>query len=176
MTRPSRWRKQMQDHFHRFLFLAATGAMCAVISYGSRTVPNLLLSDGRAGAGTAISTTAFVRAANFAPSETPSAADEPAANSVPRPTATIVPNRTSCPDAGANALLSPPAINGVMGKPTPAERGASATRPITDAALGTGSSCPIASQGEISARSPASSADIPHPIVANTPGRTATHP
>jgi hypothetical protein len=166
----------MQDHSHRLLFLAATGAMCAVISYGSRTVPNLLLSDDRAGTGATIATKAFVRAANFAPSEPPAAADEPAANSLPQSTATVVPNRTSCPDAGANALLSPPAINGVMGKPTPAERSAAATRPITDAALGTGSSCPIASQGEISARSPAPAADIPHPIVANTPGRTATHP
>jgi hypothetical protein len=89
----------------------------------------------------------------------------------------VVPNRSSCPAADASALVSPPTVNGAIGSPTPLETAAPPAQIATDAALGTGSSCPPPRQDtHIAAKAQLPGAASPHPQGENALPHTAAHP
>jgi hypothetical protein len=176
----------MQDHSHKLLFLALTGAMCAASLYGSQAGPSLFLSDTVPEVTVAESSIAsggrhgFAHAVAFRTAQTGSQNEETstdevatpsAATAVPKPsTASVVPNKSSCPAADAGALVSPPTVNGAIGSPTPLETARSA-QIATDAVLGTGSSCPPARHESDLAATP-----LPGAISANPQGPNAlTH-
>ena len=138
----------MQDHSHKFFFLAATGVMCAAAMYGSQAGPSLLLPleppqflSAEASMVASQRPHGLAQAVSFTASDVAQKGETAAANeSGPPGNATVVPNSTSCPESDASALVSPPSVNGAIGSPKPAE-GVSTPN---DASLGTGSSCPPA--------------------------------
>lgn len=174
----------MQDHSHKFFFLAATGLMCAATMYGSEAWPSFLLPEDRVETSIAESpdsaagrSLGLAQAVSFRTSDTlPREETTPIIAASPPSTATVVPNRTSCP-ADADALLSPPSVNGAIASPTPAERPAPPTQALTGAALGTGSSCPPARPDTgLAAETPAPPSASLNSQAANRLPRAATHP
>ena len=136
----------MQDHSHRFLFLAATGVMCAISVYASQAGPTLLLPD-RFGASTApvseeTDSASLRQPIRFQKLESESQTADVAPANQTESSASVVPNDASCPAANAAALVSPPTVNTVIGSPTPIERTALPRQGLAGPALGTGSSCP----------------------------------
>ena len=122
----------MQDHSHKLLFMAATGAMCAVVIYGSQEASAFLEPEV---------TTAYAsdsaRPDNTGASRLPQRAGE---SLLPdKAGASVLPNSASCP--AADALVSPPRVDQAIGKEpqgvpiAPAQAGRNAN-------LGTGSACP----------------------------------
>lgn len=135
--------KSVQDRSHKLFFLTATAFMCAASIYGSQAGPTMLLSEDGPN----------FRSAELVPAGMPPLAqlaiftmsgpeDTPReGNSAPQGTATIIPNATSCPVDG-RALVSPPSVNSAIGSRTPIEKTLSPSQALSDAAIGTGSSCP----------------------------------
>jgi hypothetical protein len=131
---PRRREKLMQDHSHKLLFMAATGAMCAAVLYGSNAVTALPLAQQP------------VTAVNGIPGTTPSGLpdnagtsflpDKAGASVLPEKAgSSVLPNSASCPPAGALAAPSP------VDKATVGAPGRSA-QARANASLGTGSACP----------------------------------
>jgi hypothetical protein len=186
----------MQDHSHKFIFLALTGAMCAASLYGSQAGPSLFLSDTRPvfAVAEALMTSGgphgFAHAAPFSQvgftaeaaqlnEETPT--DDvvpPTDTAVSKPsTATVVPNKSSCPAADASALVSPPTVNGAIGSPTPLETAAPSAQIATDAVLGTGSSCPpVRHDTHMAPKAPLPGAISPNPRADNALPQAVAHP
>jgi hypothetical protein len=164
----------MQDHSHRFLFLAATGLMCAMSVYGSQAGPTLLLPE-RFNAATADETSssapsAILAATHAQPIVFRTAEADAATEDVARSeeqtehsSASVVPNDASCPADDAAALVSPPSVNGAIGSPTPIEKAALPREGLTGATLGTGSSCPPRHGVETARKSPSAAADSLNP-------------
>jgi hypothetical protein len=128
----------MQDRSHRLLFMAATGAMCAVMLYGSKTVTALPLAPE--------ALPEPVAAVNGIPGATrPGLPDNAGASLLPdkagasvppeKAGASVLPNSASCPAAGALATPSP-VDKAPVGAPNPSAQARA------NASLGTGSPCP----------------------------------
>ena len=148
---------------------------------GAQWAPSLLLPDDRADVAVTMSSIAtqpergFVRAVNLETSPPRLHGDEAradAATAAPSSgTASVVPNRVSCPAADAAALLSPLTVNGAVGSPTPAER------PAADAVVGTGSSCPPARrEGKTVLGTSTPGAVFPYPEAPDSPPQAANRP
>jgi hypothetical protein len=179
---PPNGRADMRDHSHRFLFLAATGLMCATTILGSQFGPSLLLPDNRSAAPYAAAGVvgtqpgnALIQTVNLSTPGSRSPGGESVVNKAnPSGTASVVPNRNSCPAADAATLLSPPTANGAIGSPPPVEQNAA---PITDAELGTGSSCPANhSQRETAVKTVSPSPLSPSAQAIHRDPHSQTHP
>jgi hypothetical protein len=130
----------MQDHSHKLLFLAATGAMCAAVLYGSHAVTALPLPQAGVAAQPGAMQLGFpdnAGASRLSGSAGTSVLPERAGATVlpEKAGASVLPNSASCP--AASALTSPPRAN-----EAPAGAPSASAQVHTDANLGTGSACP----------------------------------
>ena len=134
----------MQDRSHKLLFMAATGAMCAAVIYGSDAVTALPLAQepSRAADGIASGTMRSEIPGNAGASRLPDRSgtsvlsDRAGAGVVPEKAgASVLPNSASCPEAGV--LAAPPHAN-----PAPAGTPGASAQAQPNSNLGTGSACP----------------------------------
>jgi len=152
----------MQDRSHKLLFLGASALMCAASMLGSQAGPWLLVDDN---AFPAVSFSPLHRT-QFA-SDTGLIRDSHArpvfirvANVETRgSTATIVPNGASCPAANAARMITPGSAPPTASAPQPPLQ--------SDAALGTGSSCPPARADARTDVVQGGSPATPKPLTAN---------
>lgn len=134
----------MQDRSHKLLFLAATGAMCAAVLYGSNAVTALPLPQepSRAADGLGPGAIGPDIPGNAGASRLPDRAgtsvlsDQAGASILPEKAgASVLPNSASCPEAGA--LAAPPRAN-----TAPAGTVGASAQARANSNLGTGTACP----------------------------------
>jgi len=130
----------MQDHSHKLLFMAAAGAMCAMVFYDFQASRAFSVPEGES------------PSAYGAPGAQPrSQLDDRAGTSLlPERTgesllpdkagASVLPNSASCP--AADALVSPPRVNDAIGNEPAGIAPIAPAQTGRNANLGTGSACP----------------------------------
>jgi len=129
----------MQDHFHKLLFKAASGAMCAMVFYSSQAASAFLVPGGEF--PSAYGASGAQPRSQLGDRAGASLLPERAGESLlpNKSGASVLPNSASCPEA--DALVSPPRVNEAIGN-APADLAPAPAQTDNNANLGTGSACP----------------------------------
>jgi len=125
----------VQDHSHKLLFMAATGAMCAIVVFGSQAATSLLFPGSELGTAEIFSPAVYVGL----PADE-AIRSEKGRSSSNKAGASVLPNSASCP--AADALVAPPAVNDRIGREPDGVAPSTPAQAHTNAILGTGSACP----------------------------------
>jgi len=124
----------VRDVRNKLMFLAATGAMWAVVAYGAQ-IDTLWFGPKEAPeTAQALPATAGLFAARAREEE------EKQSSASARGSASVLPNNASCPAPGA--LVSPPSTDKLIGKEGPSVTDGAPAQAPNNANLGTGSPCP----------------------------------
>ena len=141
----------VEDVPNKLMFLAATGAMWAVVAYGAQLDAQWF---GPKEETQTVQASAFpsVMPALFASSVQELSDKEPLSTPA-KGSASVLPNSASCP--APSALVSPPSTDKLIGKEGPSVANSAPAQAPNNANLGTGSPCPPPRADAERARTPA---------------------
>jgi hypothetical protein len=151
----------VQHISNKLMFLAATGAMWAVVAYGAQLESVWFGPDDAQEKPQAFASTLPLTPALFAaPAQERPELQPPSAPA--KGGASVLPNSASCPAAGT--LLSPPSVDKLIGNEGAAVTRGAPGQAQSNANLGTGTSCPPLRADAEKPRTPALSAPASGPL------------